>query len=76
MSDIKKKIEVAAIAVIKCPSCEAEPGGLCLTIRASERARRGLSGYHFPTATHVSRLNALITTNLKLASGRLVGAKE
>ncbi len=63
MSKLKKEIEAAAVAAIKCPTCKRDAGLGCMTIRAE-----GHLGFQFPTTTHKRRLSKYVSENVGEAS--------
>lgn len=56
---VKQEIEAAAVAMIKCPSCSAEPGRGCRNTVANDKGR------HAPVKTHQRRLSTFVATNMK-----------
>lgn len=60
---VKKEIEAAAVATIKCPSCSAEPGKSC------HYAGKYLNGEPaFPNSkvpTHQRRLSTFVASSVK-----------
>lgn len=56
--NIKKEIDQAAVAAIKCPSCGAEPTRRCRNSVANDR------GEHKYVPTHQRRLSTYVGANI------------
>lgn len=57
---VKKEIELAAVAAVKCPSCGAEPGAWCHFIGSGGGLARVTK-----VPTHQRRLSAYVAGNIR-----------